>query len=133
MELKYQYRLGYFVITNLKSLNEIFKVYAKYEQATNAKSNQAKMEGLWEGTWKNRTDSPHKLICRKDSVNLFGVYVGNKDTNESRITLANRNFGEIEAQISNKLSFWKGFPSRQIFIMNIASSYFQEVNFILFK
>ena len=84
------------------------KVFSKYEQETNAKSNKAKTGALCLDTWKNRIDSPHNLIWRKDSVNFLGVYVGNKDTNESRITLANRNFGEIEAQISNKLSFWKG-------------------------
>ena len=95
-------------IINLDSLNEIFKVFAKYELATNAKLNKAKTEALWIGTWKNRTDSPHNLIWKKDSVNFLGVYVGNKDTNESRIALAKRNFGEIEAKINNKFSFWKG-------------------------
>jgi len=72
-------------ITNLDSLSEIFKVFAKYELATNAKLNKEKMEALWIGTWKNRTDSPLNLLWRNDSVKLLGVFVGNKDTNDSII------------------------------------------------
>ena len=37
-------------IINLDSLSEIFKVFAKYELATNAKLNKEKTEALWIGT-----------------------------------------------------------------------------------
>ena len=95
-------------ITNLDSLTEIFRVFIKYELATNAKINKSKTEALWVGTWKNRTDSPFNLNWRSDFVKFLGVYVGNKTTNDQRIALANLNFGEIEAKMANKLAFWKG-------------------------
>ena len=41
-----------FCIANLESLDEIFKVFAKYEQATNAKLNKAKNGGLIGGYMK---------------------------------------------------------------------------------
>ena len=60
------------------------------------------------GTWKNRTDSPFNLIWKNDNATFLGVFVGNRDNNESRIALANLNLSEIEAKITNKLAFWKG-------------------------
>ena len=45
---------------------------------------------------------------KRDSVKFLGVFVGNKENNDNRIALANLNFSDIEAKITNKLSFWKG-------------------------
>ena len=53
-------------------------------------------------------DTPYNLKWKKDSLKCLGVFVGNKINNEQRLALANRNFGEIEAKITNKLAFWKG-------------------------
>ena len=43
-------------VSNLISLHDLFKVFAKFEKATNAKINKDKTNALWVGKWKSRND-----------------------------------------------------------------------------
>ena len=65
-------------VSNMSSLDELFKTLYDYEKATNAKINRDKTEALWVGKWKGRMDKPHNLKWKNDYVKFLGIYIGNK-------------------------------------------------------
>ena len=54
-------------VTNLDSLNELFIVCKKFENATNARINKDKTKALWVGKWKNRVTN---FIIKSENVIL---------------------------------------------------------------
>ena len=48
------------------SIEETFSLHAQYERASGACLNRGKSKGLWAGSWKARTDTPHGLQWVKD-------------------------------------------------------------------
>ena len=59
-----------------------------------------KTEGLWLGSWKQRTDKPFNLDWKSSRVKCLGIWIGNEDT-------TNENFIEQQSKVKNKLKFWK--------------------------
>ena len=49
-----------------------------YQKASNSKVNLTKTQGLWVGSWKDRTDSPLGLKWNNIGLKVMGTYVGNK-------------------------------------------------------
>ena len=66
--------------TTEDSIKEIFNVTGKYERGTGAKINFEKTEGLWLGSWKQRTDKPFNLDWKSSKVKCLGIWTGNEDT-----------------------------------------------------
>ena len=79
-------------VSNIKSLDKLFKVFARFEKATNAKINNDKTNALWIGKWKNRNDKPHNLKWTSESVKFLGIYIGNKVGSSGSKKLAELNF-----------------------------------------
>ena len=88
------------IVTNEKSINEIFQQLMLFEDATGAKTNVQKTEGLFMGKWKNRHDKPFDCKWTNDKVFTLELWIGNKDTSEIIFT-------ELLAKIKSKGSFWK--------------------------
>ena len=82
------------------SIKEIFNVIGKYESSTGTKINVEKMEGLWLGSWKQRTDKPFNLDWKNSKVKCLCIWIGNEDT-------TNKNYIEQQSKVKNKLKFWK--------------------------
>ena len=59
------------------ALKELFRVLSKNVQATNAKLNVTKTEGLWVGDWEGRDDRSLNLKWTSSSVKFTGILVGN--------------------------------------------------------
>ena len=88
-------------VTTEQSIFELFKLFEKYESATNSKINKDKTEALWLGNWIGRTDKPLDLKWTSGDIKFLGVYVGN-----DRKSASQKTFDEIIDQIKNKISYW---------------------------
>lgn len=96
-------------ITQNRCFKEVYKELQRYEQATGAKVNYEKTQGLWLGRWKFRKDDPFaefyddpaiKIKWTSDNVKHLGIYVGNKDP-------VGQTFNEIIPKVMKRLNFWK--------------------------
>ena len=85
-------------VTTEDSIKESFNVIGKYERGTGAKINVEKTEGLWLGSWKQRTDKPFNLDWKNSKVKCLGIWIGNEDT-------TNENSIEQQSKVKNKLKF----------------------------
>ena len=90
-------------IRTMEALHALFKLLRKYEDATNAKLNVSKSEGLWVGQWKGNEEKPLDLKWTSTSVKFTGIYVGN-----DRSACSLQGFSEVLDKIKNKLAYWKG-------------------------
>ena len=97
--LQYADDTEYFATTE-DSIKQIFNVIGKYERGTGAKMNVEKTEGLWLGSWKQRTDKPFNLDWKNSKVKCLGIWIGNENT-------TNENFIEQQSKVKNILNFWK--------------------------
>jgi len=88
-------------VTTENSIYELFKLFEKYESATNSKINKDKTEALWLGNWIGRTDTPLGLNWTSGEIKHLGVYVGN-----NRDIASQRTFEEIIIKIKNKITYW---------------------------
>ena len=88
------------IVTNDRSMKEVFKQLKKYEEGTGAKVNIRKTEVLLMGKWKNRHDKPFDLKWSDDKVFALGLWFGNKDTSEI-------NFQEQLIKLKKQFLFWK--------------------------
>ena len=61
----------------------VFDVYSAFECGTGSKLNLGKCEGLWLGSWRNRSDSPVAILCSSTKIKALGVYIGNENLDES--------------------------------------------------
>ena len=95
-------------VSTIKSIEELFKTFDKFERATNAKINKDKTKALWIGKWKNRVDKPMGLKWTNISAKFLGIHVGNKIGASGSKLLAELNFAEQIEKIKNKMKYWKG-------------------------
>lgn len=95
-------------VSNLISLHELFKVFAKFEKATNAKVNKDKTKALWVGKWRSRNDKPLGLKWTNNYVKFLGINVGNKVGASGSKMLAELNLAEQIQKIKNKINYWRG-------------------------
>ena len=70
------------IVSDNSSIAQVFKQLRLYEEATGAKINIGKTEGLSMGKWKNRHDKPFDCKWTNDKVFALGLWIGNKDTAE---------------------------------------------------
>ena len=66
----------------MTSIIEVFQQLRLFEDATGAKVNVQKTDGLFMGKWKNRHDKPFDCKWTNDKVFTLGLWIGNKDTSE---------------------------------------------------
>ena len=95
------------IVSDNSSIAEVFTQLRLYEEATGAKINIGKTEGLFMGKWKNRHDKPFDCKWTNDKVFALVLWIGNKDTAEIVYT-------EQLAKIKSKGSYWK--PRKLSFI-----------------
>ena len=88
-------------VTTENSITELFKLFDKYEKATNSKINKDKTEALWLGNWMGRTDKPLNLKWTSGEVNFTGIYVGN-----NRSLASQRTFDGVVEKMKNKMAYW---------------------------
>ena len=88
------------IVSNNSSKTEVFKQLRLYEEATGAKINIGKTEGLFMGKWKNKHDKPFDCKWTNDKIFALGLWIGNKDTAEIVFT-------ELLAKIKSMGSYWK--------------------------
>ena len=81
---------------------EVIKELKLYEDATGAKVNLEKTEGLWLGAWKNRLDTPLNIVWTNKNVKRLGVYFGND--NPAKYT-----FEDIIPKVKQSMNYWKQF------------------------
>ena len=90
------------IVTNDKSINEVFQQLMLFEDATGATvltfTLVQKTERLFTGKWKNRHDKLFDCKRTNDKVFTSGLWTGNKDTSEIIFT-------EQLAKIKSKGSF----------------------------
>ena len=89
-------------ITQNRCFKEVIKDISLYEEATGAKINYSKTEGLWCGAWRHRQDLPLGIKWTNENVFHLGVFVGNKEP-------ALKTFEQFIPKIKNSLNFWKPF------------------------
>ena len=61
------------IVSDNSSIAEVFKQLRLYEEATGAKINIGKTEGLFMGKWKNRHDKPFNCKWTNDKVFALGL------------------------------------------------------------
>lgn len=61
----------------------VFDVYSAFERGTGSKLNLGKCEGLWLGSWRNRSDSPVAILWNSTKIKVLGVFIGNGNLDES--------------------------------------------------
>ena len=88
------------IVSDNSSIAEVCKQLRLYEEATGAKINIGKTEGLFMGKWKNTHDKPFDCKWTNDKVFALGLWIGNKDTAEIVYT-------EQLATIKSKGSYWE--------------------------
>ena len=66
------------IVTNDKSINEVFQQLRLYEDATGAKVTERRFIGKW----KNRHNKPFDCKWTNDKVFTSGLWIGNKDTSK---------------------------------------------------
>ena len=89
-------------ITQNRCFKEVIKDLTLYEEATGAKVNMGKMQGLWVGAWKDRRDTPLNIAWTSTNVFHLGIFVGNTDP-------ARSTFQAIVPKILNSIDYWKPF------------------------
>ena len=65
--------------TSDDEIRTIFQVYSEYEQASGAKLNLDKCNGLWCGRWRSRIAGPVSLKWSSEHIKCLGVYIGHGD------------------------------------------------------
>ena len=101
------------------SLDNCIKQIKKFEKAAGAKLNAGKSEGIWLGSYKNRTDSPHGFNWNKKSLKILGLYFGTENTK----TL---NWKDRITKFTKILNIWQSrelsFRGKAIVLQQLASS-----------
>jgi exonuclease III len=74
-----------------------------YQHASNAEVNYTKSEGLWCGSWRNRTDTPLGLKWNSEGMKILGTYTGNTKQ------FLEKNWDGLATSVSDRLDRWKPF------------------------
>jgi len=94
------------VIKDDSCFKEVVIALRRYEDATGAKVNFQKTQGLWVGGWKRRaadpSDCPLGVKWTTGNVEHLGVFFGTDDP-------ASHTFAKLLPKISKSLNYWKTF------------------------
>ena len=90
------------VIKQNQCFKEVIKDLKLFEDATGAKVNWEKTEGLWIGNWKDRLDTPMNITWTNKNVKALGVYFGNENP-------AKHTFDDIIPKVKRSMNYWKQF------------------------
>ena len=96
------------IIKQNRCFKEVIKELAQYEEASEAKVNYSKTQGLWTGSWKGRRVSPMPQIrWSSGDVQNLGIFFGNKNPSQ-------KTFEEILPKFKRRLTYWKQFSLSKI-------------------
>ena len=95
------------VIKQNRCFKEVIKELTEYEEASGAKVNYGKTEGLWAGAWKERRVSPINIKWTNKNVFSLGIFFGNNDP-------AKETYNKIIPDVNKKLNYWKQFTLSDI-------------------
>ena len=95
------------IIKQNRCFKEVIKEISDYEEASGAKINYKKTEGLWTGSWKDRRVPPMDIKWSNKNVEKLGVYFGNDDP-------ALATYNKIIPSLRKRLNYWKQFKLTQI-------------------
>ena len=83
-----------------KSIDEVFSTVTLFEQASGARINLQKCEGLWLGSNRGRLGRPHNIRWTSGKIKIIGYHFGNVDT-------AHDNWDERIFKFKKTLNLWK--------------------------
>ena len=90
-------------ITQNRCFKEVIKELSQYEEASEAKVNYSKTQGLWTGSWKGRRISPMKNVkWSSGDIENLGIYFGNDNPSQ-------KTFEKIVPKFKRRLAYWKQF------------------------
>ena len=104
------------IIRQNRCFKEVIKEIELYEEASGAKVNYDKTNGLWTGSWKTRRVPPIDIKWTNKNVFSLGVFFGNTDP-------AKETFEKILPNFKKKLNYWKQFSINQIGKANVAETF----------
>ena len=84
--------------TNL-AISAVLDVYRLYENGSGAKLNLSKCEGLWLGSWSDRSDCPVAISWSSTMIKVLGIFLGPGD-------LAETNWRPRITAVMNGLNSW---------------------------
>ena len=90
-------------ITKNRSFDIVKGVYNLYSQASAARLNPDKSQGLWVGSWTCRPDQPLGFKWNNEGLVFLGVHLGNSNT------YVQRNWSMCRERMEKCLSRWKRF------------------------
>lgn len=88
-------------ITRDRDFGTVEGVYKLYSQASAARLNLAKSQGLWAGSWVSRRDRPLDFAWNNEGLVFLGVRLGNSNH------YVQQNWQECRQRIDRCLSSWK--------------------------
>jgi len=88
------------VVTSDQAIVAVFETYHLFEEASGAKINLNKCEGLWLGSWRHRLDAPVGIRWNCDKIKVLGVFIGPGNLEEA-------NWRPRIDAIKNCLSSWR--------------------------
>lgn len=95
------------IIKQNRCFKEVIKELKEYEDASGAKINYDKTNGLWTGSWKDRRVSPMNIKWTNKNVEKLGVFFGNKEPEVDT-------YNKIIPSLIKRLNYWKQFKLTQI-------------------
>ena len=102
-----------------KSIDEVFSTVTLFEQASGARINLQKCEGLWLGSNKGRLDRPHNIRWSSGKIKIIGYYFGNID-------ISHDNWDEKIVKFKKTLNLWKirnlSLRGRSLILSQLAAS-----------
>ena len=87
-------------VTTEASFPAVFELYTRYEQASGARLNRSKSQGIWLGAWKARTATPFGISWVKE-LPLLGAVFSAADYSEATWT-------KPVAKLEQRLAAWRG-------------------------
>ena len=85
-----------------KCFKEVIQDLTAFERANGAKVNYDKTTGLWEGAWKQRTDTPLNIKWTSKDVENLGVFFGNDGP-------ALATCQKLLPKVTRSMNYWKQF------------------------
>ena len=95
------------IIKQNRCFKEVIKELSEYEEASGAKVNYNKTNGLWTGSWKNRRISPMDIKWTSKNLEKLGIFFGNYNPDVAT-------FDKIIPKLNNRLAYWKQFKISKV-------------------
>ena len=89
-------------VRDLDSVTSLLRVLNDFKEYSGLEINTAKMEAMWLGEWKDRTDEPFGFKWPKEPINALGIFFSYNQECANRL-----NFGEKILNLEKTLNTWQ--------------------------